>query len=95
MRESPAFALMDKLELLGCEVAYYDPHIAEIGPTREHAHRKGMKSVEWNEQVLRSFDAAVVVTAHRATNHEELACWCNCIVDSRNVIQQKPGVWPA
>ena len=34
MRESPTFVLLDLLGTRGAEVAYYDPHIPVIGPTR-------------------------------------------------------------
>src|SRR5437016_10135813 len=47
MRESPAFHLLDLLRARGAETAYYDPHIAVIGPTREHGNWQGFKSVSW------------------------------------------------
>ena len=37
MRESPTFHLMDQLADLGGEIDYFDPHIPEVTPTREHA----------------------------------------------------------
>jgi UDP-N-acetyl-D-glucosamine dehydrogenase len=95
MRESPTFVLMDKLSALGAEVGYYDPHIPVIGPTREHSARQGMKSVEWNEQTIRAFDAAIIVTAHRGVNYEQLAECCDCIVDTRNVQKDGERVWKA
>ena len=30
-------------------MAYYDPHIAVIGPTREHSNWQGLKSVSWDK----------------------------------------------
>jgi len=33
----------------------------------------------------RAFDAAVIVTAHSNVDYAQLASWCDCIVDSRNV----------
>ena len=64
--ESPSFVLLDKLHSLGCELSYYDPHVPVIGPTREHARWQGTESVAWEEKTIRSFDAAVIITAHRA-----------------------------
>jgi UDP-N-acetyl-D-glucosamine dehydrogenase len=95
MRESPTFILMDKLEALGGEIAYYDPHIPEIGPTREHGNRQGIRSVEWNKETIRGFDAAIIVTAHSAVNYPELMDWGNCIVDTRNVLPIAQGVTKA
>lgn len=95
MRESPTFILMDKLESLGAEIAYYDPHIPEIGPTRDHSNRQGMKSIKWNEQAIRAFDAAVIVTAHKVVDYEEITTFCPCIIDTRRVIPPQAGIWPA
>src|SRR6266487_275229 len=85
VRESPTFVFLDKLTVVGAEVAYYDPHVPVIGPTREHSNWQGHSSIEWNEQTIRSFDAAVVVTAHKAIDYKQLATWSHCIVDTRNV----------
>jgi UDP-N-acetyl-D-glucosamine dehydrogenase len=97
MRESPTFVLMDLLSARGATVAYYDPHVPEIGPTREHREWKGVRSIDWNEEAIRLFDAAIIATAHAATNHEQLAKWCDCIVDTRNVFDttDHAGVWKA
>ena len=85
VRESPTFVFLDKLTVVGAEVAYYDPYVPVIGPTREHSNWQGHSSIEWNEQTIRSFDAAVVVTAHKAIDYKQLATWSHCIVDTRNV----------
>jgi len=86
LRESPAFRLMDLLRAGGAKVAYYDPHIPVIGPTREHANWKGTRSVKWNRATLRTFDAVVISTAHRDVNYKQLAAWAGIIVDTRNVM---------
>jgi UDP-N-acetyl-D-glucosamine dehydrogenase len=85
MRESPTFVLLDKLRALGADTSYYDPYIGAIGPTREHSHWQGVRSIEWSEQTIRNFDTAVIVTAHENVNYEQLRSWCDCIVDTRNV----------
>ena len=99
MRESPTFILLDLLKERGAEVAYYDPHIPVINPTREHAHWTGTKSVGWNKQEISKYDAVVISSAHDAVNYKELAEWANVIVDSRNAmaaINVPPGkVWKA
>lgn len=85
MRESPTFILMELLEKLGATVEYYDSYIPVIAPTREHAAYTGKKSIEWNETVIRSFDAVIIATDHANVNYEELYKWSQVIVDSRNV----------
>ena len=98
-RESPSYALMNILKERGAEVAYYDPYVPVIRPTREHAHWAGTHSVNWDQSTLAGFDAAIIATDHQAVNYQELADWSPCIVDTRNAmatIKTKPGqVWKA
>ncbi|WP_338684395.1 nucleotide sugar dehydrogenase [Haloferula helveola] len=86
MRESPTFELLDGFKRLGAEVAYYDPHVLEVGPTREHMEWAGTRSVDWNEDVIRSFDCAVIATHHKAFDLGSLSAWSDLIVDTRNAM---------
>lgn len=99
LRESPTFALFDLFKAHGADVAYHDPFIPVIGPTREHAAWRGLTSVAWDEQTVREFDVVVIVTAHSAVDHGQLADWAECIVDTRNAlgsVATRPGqVWKA
>jgi UDP-N-acetyl-D-glucosamine dehydrogenase len=98
-RESPSYTLMELLKERGAEVAYYDPYVPVIRPTREHAHWTGTRSVDWNRQTLESFDATIIATNHQVVNYQQLADWSPCIVDTRNamaLIKTKPGqLWKA
>ena len=98
-RESPSYVLMDLLSKRGAEVAYYDPYVPVIRPTREHPHWAGTRSVAWDRETIGRFDAVLVATNHQSVNYEELAAWAPCIVDSRNAmapIQTRAGqVWKA
>ena len=99
LRESPSLVLLGLLKERGAAVAYFDPHIPIIRPTREHGHWTGTKSVEWNEKTVRAFDAVLISTAHKAVNYQELADWCDCIIDTRNAmaaVKTRPNtVWKA
>ena len=86
MRESPTFELFHLLEELGAEVAYYDPYIPTIPPTREHANYTGKKSTDWNEATVASFDAVLISTNHSDIDYSELAKWSDCIIDTRNAM---------
>jgi UDP-N-acetyl-D-glucosamine dehydrogenase len=98
-RESPSYVLMNILKERGAEVAYYDPYVPVIRPTREHAHWAGTRSVNWDQPTLAGFDAAIIATNHQVVNYQELAGWSPCIVDTRNamaMVKTKPGqVWKA
>jgi UDP-N-acetyl-D-glucosamine dehydrogenase len=85
-RESPSYVLMDKFKERGAEVAYHDPYVPVIRPTREHPHWEGTRSVAWNRETVGAFDAVVIATNHRSVNYQELADWSGCIVDSRNAM---------
>ena len=98
-RESPSYVLLNLLQERRAEVAYYDPHVPVIRPTREHSHWTGLRSIGWDRQAIESFDAVIIATHHRGVNYQELADWNSCIVDTRNVMaafETKPGqVWKA
>jgi UDP-N-acetyl-D-glucosamine dehydrogenase len=98
-RESPSYTLMEILKSRGAEVAYYDPYVPVIRPTREHAHWTGTRSVGWNRETVQSYDAVVIATNHQSVSYQELADWSPCIVDTRNAmagVATKAGqVWKA
>jgi UDP-N-acetyl-D-glucosamine dehydrogenase len=85
-RESPSYRIMELLGQRGAEVAYYDPHVPVIRPTREHPQWAGTKSISWDQATIAGFDAVVIATAHTAVDYQELAGWTQCIVDTRNVM---------
>jgi UDP-N-acetyl-D-glucosamine dehydrogenase len=91
MRESPTFELLDRFQALGAEVSYHDPHVPEIGPTREHAKWQGVKSQQWTEEMIRSQDAVVIATHHKAVNLSELSAWASLVIDSRNAMNGVEG----
>jgi UDP-N-acetyl-D-glucosamine dehydrogenase len=98
-RESPSYRIMELVTHRGAEVAYYDPHVPVIRPTREHPQWAGTKSVPWDQPTIGGFDAVVIATAHNIVNYQELADWAHCIVDTRNAmatVQVPSGkVWKA
>ena len=98
-RESPSYRILELLKQRGAEVAYYDPHVPVIRPTREHSQWAGMKSVSWDRQTISAFDSVVIATAHSAVDYQQLADWAPCIVDTRNAmsgVDVLPGkVWKA
>ena len=98
-RESPSYVLMDLLAESGAEVAYHDPYVPVIRPTREHSHWAGTESVTWDRATIAAFDVVLVATAHACVDYQELADAAQCIVDTRNAmaaVQVATGkVWKA
>ena len=100
MRESPTFHIMDLLEKYGAEVSYYDEYIPKIKPTREHDHWTGTQSIHWDEETIKQFDAALIITNHSHINYKELRDWSSIIVDTRNAMKgirerHKDQIWKA
>ena len=91
MRESPTFELLNRFAALGAEVDYYDPHVPSIGPTREHAEWQGKESIEWSEENIKSYDAIVISTHHKAFDMRELANAADLIIDTRNAMSEVHG----
>src|SRR5262249_12018646 len=98
-RESPSYVLMNFLAERGAEVAYYDPYVPVIKPTRAHPQFTGRKSVEWDRATIENFDVVLIATNHSSVNYHELGDWARCIVDTRNAmagVQVAPGkIWKA
>ena len=98
-RESPSYILLQKLKDRGAEVAYHDPYVPVIRPSREHSHWAGTKSVPWTKASIRSFDLVLISTAHANVNYTELLQWSPMVVDTRNatagLTAQTNQVWKA
>ncbi len=98
-RESPSYTLLDLFKERGAKLAYFDPHVPVIRPSREHGHWAGTKSVPWTKKSISSYDAVVISTNHKKANNQELAGWAQVIVDTRNAmadVKVKAGkVWKA
>ena len=83
-RESPAFVILERLEALGAETSYYDPHAQEIPHTRDHSALAGRRSIAWEPAAFSEFDAALIVTDHDDVDYGALVRMSRLVVDSRN-----------
>lgn len=90
-RESPSYILLERIKETGAEVAYYDPHIPVIKPSREHAHWAGTASIPWDQTTIESFDAVLISTGHKNVDYEQLLQWSKLIIDTRNVFAAHDG----
>lgn len=90
-RESPSYILLERIKETGAEVAYYDPFIPVIKPSREHAHWAGTPSIQWNQQTIESFDAVLISTGHKNVDYDQLLEWSRLIIDTRNVFAAHDG----
>jgi UDP-N-acetyl-D-glucosamine dehydrogenase len=73
-RESPALKLIELLRTAGAEVAYHDPHVAELP-------KHGLSSQPLEPG---AYDCVTIVTAHSAIDYEQLVEDAKLVVDFRN-----------
>src|SRR5713101_3578604 len=90
VRESPALAIIHELERRLARVSYHDPHVPLL--RSRHLHRE-MRSVPLTPEVVRSCDAALIVTDHSGVDYPMLLDNCQLLIDSRNATapHRKPG----
>ncbi len=89
VRESPSFELIEKLEELGAHVDYNDPHVPQTHKMRHYDLE--MKSVEFSPASLKSYDAVVIATHHKAYDWQIVADNAKLILDTRNATRDVKG----
>jgi UDP-N-acetyl-D-glucosamine dehydrogenase len=89
VRESPSFELIEKLEQLGAQVDYHDPHVPATHKMRHYDLH--MTSVELSPQNLASYDCVVIATHHSAYDWQQIASHAKLIVDTRNALRDVSG----
>jgi UDP-N-acetyl-D-glucosamine dehydrogenase len=87
MRESPALDVMGLLHARGADVAFVDPHVAEVHG-REWSGRFDIKGVDAGPGTFGHYDCIVVVTDHKAFDYGAMVAEADLIVDTRNAIKK-------
>jgi UDP-N-acetyl-D-glucosamine dehydrogenase len=85
-RESPGYALWKLLEEKGARVAYHDPHVPVIRPSREHSDLAGRRSEELTAEGVAAHDVVLVATHHAAVDWPLIAHHAARVVDTRNAL---------
>jgi UDP-N-acetyl-D-glucosamine dehydrogenase len=91
IRESASLKIMAMLERRGATVDYYDPHVPELPPTREHPRLAGRRSIAWSLAALSAYDAALILTDHAAVDYAALVKHSRLVVDTRNATRGVTG----
>lgn len=81
MRESPSVVLMEKLQAMGAQISYSDPHVPVFPEMREHSF--DLKSVPLTGSTLSSFDCVLVSTDHDRFDYDLIREHSPLIVDAR------------
>jgi len=91
MRESPSLVLTELLEAEGAKVAYHDPYVTVIPPTRQHDDLAGRESLELTPETISQADAVLISTNHDDLDYQMLADNSTLIIDTRNAMKDFPG----
>ena len=89
VRESPSFELIEKLEELGAEVDYHDPHVPQTHRMRNYDLQ--MKSIKLTPEALKSYDCVLIATHHQAYDWQMVVDNSKLIVDTRNALRNVKG----
>lgn len=89
VRESPSLELIEKLEELGAEVDYNDPHVPATHKMRKYDLQ--MKSIELTKESLAGYDCVLIATNHAAYDWQFVADHAKLIVDTRNAMKGVTG----
>ena len=82
-RESPALDIIELLQKEGSSVKYHDPYVDKL-----KFNEISLKSISnLNSNVIRDFDACIILTNHSNIDYSVLAKNSKLIIDTRNVLQ--------
>ncbi len=88
-RESPALAILNRLEEMGAACDYHDPYFPVMPLTRDHPKLAGRRSVALTEEALDGYDAVLVATDHSGVDYALVAGRARLILDTRNVMAER------
>ncbi len=88
-RESPSYELIGLLKRAGATVAYCDPHLPLLRPTRKHEME--MRSVALSPAEFSRYDLVLLATAHHEFRDPGLYVDVKLVVDTRNVVREAWG----
>lgn len=89
VRESPSFELIEKLETLGAQVDYNDPHVPRTHKMRHHNLQ--LESVKLTPESIKGYDCVLISTNHSAYDWQMIADNAKLVVDTRNAMRDVKG----
>lgn len=95
IRESPSFRIIELLERGGASVDFFDPFVHEIPGTRQYRELAGRKAVEYVPEIVRQYDAVIIVTDHDNVDYGLVVDHAKLIIDTRNAVERLAGRYGA
>ena len=84
-RESPALAILNRLEDMGAVCDYHDPYFPVMPVTRDHPRLAGRRSADLTAATVAAYDAVLLATDHTGVDYGLVAASARLILDTRNV----------
>lgn len=85
LRESPALPILEELLKRGAQVDYLDPHIPQV--RLESGER--LRASAYSRELVRAADLTLILTAHQATDHAEIAAASQAVLDTRDAVRKE------
>ena len=83
LRESPALEIIKLLKEMGGEVDYSDPHVPNYNDS--NSLNSKFYSINLSTEIIKNYDALVLVTDHDKFNFSMIKSSANLIIDTRGV----------
>jgi UDP-N-acetyl-D-glucosamine dehydrogenase len=84
IRETPAVFIIEGLSSRGAVVEYHDPHVPVFPKMR--GHDVSLSSVPLNNEIVKTYDAILVVTDHDSIDWDLIALNSKLTIDTRNAL---------
>lgn len=81
VRESPSVKILDILMKQGANVSYSDPHVPYFPRMRDYSF--DLASIDLTPNVLKTYDAVVMLTNHSSFDLEMIAKYSKILIDTR------------
>ncbi len=88
-RESPALAILNRLEAMGALCDYHDPYFPVMPLTRDHPALVGRSSAALSEASVESYDAVLVTTDHTDVDYGLVGRSARLVLDTRNAFDSR------
>lgn len=83
-RESPALAILTRIEAMGATCDYHDPYFPVMPVTRDHPGLAGRKSQPLSDATVAGYDAVVITTDHAQVDYQLIGRAARLLLDTRN-----------
>jgi UDP-N-acetyl-D-glucosamine dehydrogenase len=88
LRESPALVIFEELQRRGAQLAFSDPHVSSV-TVGDYVYT----AAPWNDAIIANADVVVMLTPHDEFLEEPLWDAAETVVDTRNVVAAREGVY--